>query len=389
MTLPPLTYLTVDSLAEGVGASQVLPYVERLAQRGLEVTVHSFEHGSDHPEVQRRLDAAGVQWHPQPFGAPGGRGGVRRVLRLAQATRGAELVHARSDLAAAAALLGRSGRWVWDVRSFFADQRIELGMLRRGSSEERVLRVVERRAARSAHAVITLASAAIPALESRHGPGVAAKATVIPTCVDLDRFRPSALPGSDVLRLLFSGSLNRYYDVPLMLRLYERARRRGATELTVLAPGETPWDPELTEAGVVRRRAAPDEVPAEVKAAHVGLGMCRTDVGDSLRAAMPTKLAEFLASGRPVVVNPGLGDMDALVATHRCGVVVSGSSNGQLDTALDHLQALLEDPQTPDRCRGVAEEHFDLDKGVSQLVSVYQTVTNPPGSPAPDSPRAA
>lgn len=386
MTLPPLTYLTVDSLAEGVGASQVLPYVERLGQRGLEVTVHSFEHGDSQDEVKRRLDASGVRWHPQPFGAHGGRGGLQRVLRLARAANGAELVHARSDLAAAAALLGRSGRWVWDVRSLFPDQRIELGMLRRGAPEERVLRLVERRAARSANAVITLASAAIPVLESRHGPGVACKATVVPTCVDLDRFRPSPLPAGNVLRLLFSGSLNRYYDVPLMLRLFERARRRCATELTVLAPGETPWDPELAGAGVVRRRAAPDEVPAEVRTAHAGLGMCRTDVGDSLRAAMPTKLAEFLAAGRPVVVNARLGDMDALVAEHRCGVVVGGSSDGHLDTALDQLQALLQDPRTPDRCRGVAEEYFDLDKGISQLVRVYQSVMDPQGRPAPNPP---
>ena len=43
MNLPPLTYLTFDSLAEGVGASQVLAYVERLADRGLDVRLHTFE----------------------------------------------------------------------------------------------------------------------------------------------------------------------------------------------------------------------------------------------------------------------------------------------------------------------------------------------------------
>src|SRR5687768_17448837 len=43
MSMPPVTYLTTDSLAEGVGASQVLSYVERLADRGLEIVLHTFE----------------------------------------------------------------------------------------------------------------------------------------------------------------------------------------------------------------------------------------------------------------------------------------------------------------------------------------------------------
>lgn len=380
MTLPPLTYLTVDSLVEGVGASQVLPYVERLARRGLDITVHSFEHADASAEVERRLLSSGVTWRPHAFGPAGTRGGMLRVLRLSHAARGADLVHARSDLAAAAAMLGRATHWVWDVRSFWADQRIELGTLRAGSPEDRVLRRVERRAARSSDAIITLAAAAMPELEARHGPTIGAKVQVIRTCVDLDAFSLAPMPSDECVRLLFSGSLNRYYDVSTMLRLFERAQRRRPTEMTVLSPGATPWEDELARAGVRREMASPGTVAPHLRACHFGLSVCRSDVGASLRAAMPTKLGEFLATGRPVIVNRGLGDMDHLIAAHRCGVVLQADDDEALETGLADMDSLVADPQTADRCREVANTHFGLDAGVDRLIGTYEAITGRSGT---------
>ena len=45
--LPRVTYLSVDPVTSTVGASQVLAYVERLAERGVGVDLHSFEHHVD------------------------------------------------------------------------------------------------------------------------------------------------------------------------------------------------------------------------------------------------------------------------------------------------------------------------------------------------------
>ena len=58
----------------------------------------------------------------------------------------------------------------------------------------------------------------------------------------------------------------------------------------------------------LRVSATRDEMAKLVSSCHVGLSVCRDDAGPSLQAAMPTKIGEFLASGRPVVVNPGPGD---------------------------------------------------------------------------------
>lgn len=367
--LPPLTYLTTDSLAEGVGASQVLAYAERLADRGVDIRLHSFEKEAPSADIRQRITDRGVSWQPHPFGAYGARGGVARVVTGARAVRGAALVHARSDLAAAAAMLARSDHWLWDVRSLWADQRIALGALREGGPEHRMLRMIERGAARRSTAMVTLTEAVLPVLEQRHHVPLADKATVITTSVDTSRFSLQPLSAADPVIVMLAGTLNRYYDVPLMLRLVQRWQARRPVQLDVVTPNTTAWDDDLARLGATRSAATFAEMPQRVAQAHVGLSVCRADAGVSLTAAMPTKIGEFLATGRPIVVNANLGDAGELVEQHDCGVAVRPGDD--IDTSLDRLDALLDDRDTPSRCRRLAETHFDLDRAVDRLVEIY------------------
>ena len=374
MTSPRLTYLTTDSLAEGVGASQVLAYVERLAARDVNVDLHTFEKAAPPTTLVDRVHARGIRWSPHEFGRLGAAGGVARVVRGARAVRGAQLVHARSDMPAASTMLAGVDTWVWDVRSLWADQRVALGTMREGSAEHRVFRRVEGAAARRSSAVITLTSAVLPVLDARYG-GVSAKATVIPTCVDLDAFPLTAMPPSPPLRLLLAGTLNTFYDVPLMVRLVQAGRRRGRAELRLLTPGETSWTSLLDSVEPLKDSALPAEMPGRIAQCHVGLSVCRSDAGVSLTGSMPTKIAEFLAVGRPVVVNPGLGDADRLVAESGTGVVLDDTSDTGIEAAWDRLEELVADPDLPERCRALAAAHFDLDHAVDRLAEVYATTS--------------
>jgi len=375
MDLPPLTYLSVDAMSEGVGASQVLPYVEALSRRGMDVTLHSLEKGQPSTAIAERLRSAGVHWRPHRWGGDRSIAGLVRLVRGAHYLRGAELVHARSDIPAGSALLSRSNTWVWDMRGFWADERIQTGLLRRGSLQERVMRTIERQSVRRAGGIITLAASAIDELEERHGPAVRGKARVITTCVDLDLFRLSPIPEVEPLQLLLAGTLNDLYDVPLMLALLERSARRRPTNLVALVPEPSRWDETLRKAGVIPRPARRAEMPDHIAASHIGLSVRRANSGVTMKAAMPTKIGEFLASGRPVLVNEGLGDLDVLLAEYDCGVVLSDDSVAHLDRALDEVDRLLADPSTCGRCRLLAEAHFDLDAGVSALVDLYGRLT--------------
>ncbi len=372
MSLPTVTYLTFDSVSEGVGASQIVPYMERLAQRGVDVVLHSFEKKTIDAVTTRRLQTCGVRWLPHRFVHGGSAAGALRVAHGAALVRDAELVHARSDLPAASALVARRRHWVWDVRSFWADERIAMRSLQAGSVQERVLRHIERRAAERSTAIVVLASAAADVLAKRFGSMLHKKTEVIPTCVELSRFEFAPLPDQGVLRLMFSGTLNAYYDLPTMLRLVQKLQQRRPVRLRVLTPGATAWEGQLAAAGVERQAAKPSEMAARLADSHVGLSICRLDAGVSLAAKMPTKIAEFLACGRPVVVNRGLGDFDDLLPAFRAGVVVGDLSDHGLDQAAALLEMLIEDRDTPRRCRALAEQHFSVDVGVDKLLRAYE-----------------
>lgn len=375
--LPSITYLSMDPLTSTVGFSQVLAYVERLALRGVRVDLVTFEHDVD-PVLNSRLVDLGIVWRPQRFGKHGAVGGLSRVLRAAWAVRGAETVHARSDMAAASVILTGIAHWVWDVRSFWADQKVAIGVFRAGSPQERVFRWVERRSASRATAVITLTGSAIEELDRRYGGVVGKKARVITTCVDLGRFRVSPMPPRTEIRVLLAGTLNRFYDLGSMLDLVAELRRRRPVKFIVASPEGNSWEEELAEVDVERVSATPEEMVGLVASCHVGLSICRDDSGVSLLAAMPTKIGEFLASGRPVMINPGLVDVAELVSSHNCGVVFGSSVLGRLEEAVNLLERQLDDPQLPTRCRNLAETHFDLEGGVDQLVATYHSVRNSP-----------
>ncbi len=376
--LPQVSYLSVDPLASTVGSSQVLAYVFRLAERGVVLDLHSFEREPD-AALLRRLSAAGVRWTAHPFGGPGARGGAGRVARLARAIRGAALVHARSDMAAAAVMssiaLSRSDlRWLWDVRSLWADQKVATGVFGERSPQARAFRQIERAAARRCHRSVTLTTSAIDELDRRHGSGFGTKATVITTCVDRRRFAPEPPPPRDRVRILLAGTLNRYYDVDLMLRLVEELGRRDEVDFVVAAPGETEWDGAFRRIGATRLAASAEEMPDLVASCHVGLSVCRDDAGPSLLAAMPTKIGEFLATGRPVVVNPGLVDAARLVSDAGAGVVVGPSDD--LSVAADQVLEVVDDPRAAKRAAKLAYEHFDLDRGVDHLVRIYRELAD-------------
>jgi glycosyltransferase involved in cell wall biosynthesis len=121
-------------------------------------------------------------------------------------------------------------------------------------------------------------------------------------------------------------------------------------------------------------------MPERLRECHVGLSVCRADAGVSLTASMPTKIAEFLATGRPVIVNPGLGDADKLIEATGTGIVLRDGSAADLEETWDRLEDMLADPGTSERCRALAEQHFNLDQAVDRLLDVYARAVS--GRPA-------
>lgn len=366
-----IAYLTLNSVQTGVGASQVWEYVRRLPDYGHQVNLTSFEQQDEQP--LRIPD--GVSWRSTSFGTPGAAGGLARLGKLVSTAARSRnrILHARSDLPAVAALMVRHPVWVWDMRSFWREQRIVLGTMSSGGVADKGLQQLERLATQESSAIICLAEAAKETLRQRYGDGVAGKTTVIPTAVDTDRFLPEdgfrKRP-----RVLISGSYNGFYDGALTIRfLDELAARRPISTAWVGASPSSPWFGELKFRVDEAVQSVPfTEMPQVVSTSDAGLALCRLDAGVSLTGAMPTKVAEFLSAGVPVVVTRGTGDLEDLVDRYRCGAVVRGNNGNAVAAAADELVQIWSEPDTKERCRACALEIFNIDRAVEKLSVMYE-----------------
>ena len=362
-----LTYATVDSLAEGVGSSQIAPLMERLANHGMKINLLTFEKEAPPNSLVERMTNARVEWTQIPFGNNGPFGGVSRTMQLAKLLPDSEITHARSDFPAVAARFSGQNRILWDVRSLWADQRkfIESSKIKRGILS--MYEPFENLACSSAMAISTLTKAVVPVLAERHK-NLPTLRTVVPTSVDLDRFNFSPTMPS-TLKGLYSGTYNKYYDLELSRNLIEALKRLVQCEVHWAKPRESQIN-SLNAGESSIFSATQTEMANLMSEYSFGMSVCKEDAGISLKAAMPTKVAEFLAIGRPVVVNAGLGDFDELFNGSKAGVVIG--RHDDLNQKAIELYELCLDPETPGRCRSLAEEHFSLTNGAKKYLRIYK-----------------
>ena len=362
-----LTYVTIDSLSEGVGSSQITPLISRLSRSGLKINLISYEKSSPGTQLRDYFESMGVEWNSRPFGSNGLIGGIVRLNDLRAEILKTRLIHARSDVPAVSAIASHQAPVLWDVRSLWADQKVMIQQNLLNKSLYRIYRGLESIAARKSLGMSTLTSAVVPIFQQRHGK-LPQLRTVVPTAVDLDRFKLNPIMPAKV-QALFSGTYNDYYDLDLSGLFMEQFRKQLAVETHWARPSES----NRSHIGVGESKvfsATQTGMADLISNYSFGVSICKLDAGPSLSAAMPTKIAEFLASGRPVVVNKGLGDMDQFIEEFDVGVILDGSPVN-LTESVHKLISLISDRDTPHRCRAVAEKYFSMDVGAEKYISLY------------------
>ena len=408
MSRPVSLYISYDGLLEPLGQSQVLPYVEGLADTGIAFILLTFEKPADLArtrEVARlreRLSARGIRWvrlryHKTPS-VPATAWDILRGASVAAwlAWRGrVRVIHCRSYVPGLMGLVARAvarARFVFDMRGFWPEERVEGGLWRAGGRVFRAAKRVERLLLGAADAVIVLTEPARRILADgayRAALSSRARVAVIPCCVDLEKFAApnvwQAGPRPAGPRtLVYAGSVGTWYMLSEMLDFYLTARardpelrflilNRGGHDVIARAVAAAGAD------GVSVVASTPDDVPGHLGRAWAGISFIKPVF--SKRGAFPTKLGEYLAAGLPVIVNAGVGDTDELVAAARVGTVVERFARDEYLAKWDALVAMTGDAGLRGRCRETARRTLALGEGVARYREVYRCLLDAtPGS---------
>jgi glycosyltransferase involved in cell wall biosynthesis len=92
----------------------------------------------------------------------------------------------------------------------------------------------------------------------------------------------------------------------------------------------------------------------------------------SKKASSPTKQAEIMSMGIPLICNSGVGDTDLIFADDSAGVVLDGFSEMEFDKAIEKIDSLLQ--LNPDRIRQKAVKLFNLQDGVDIYDTIYRKI---------------
>jgi len=221
-------YISYDGMLEPLGQSQVLAYLKVLAT-DRPIHLISFEKGSDWANVTERkrlahlIAASGIVWHPLRYHKKPSAIATAWDIALGTALgchliarHHLKIVHARSYVPSVMALIIKrltGARFVFDMRGFWADERVDGGLWPRSGRMYRIAKWFERQFLLGADHVVSLTYAAVQIIKGfDYLQGRMPPFTVIPTCADLGRFKPADTPlREDPFVLGYVGTVGTWY----------------------------------------------------------------------------------------------------------------------------------------------------------------------------------
>jgi glycosyltransferase involved in cell wall biosynthesis len=388
---PKTIFLTRNGLMEPLGQSQVLRYLIGLSE-DFNFTIISFEKKNDlqntslRTSIQSQCDENNINWvvkkytnSLRPFSL------VIDILKMTiacffEAKKGANLIHARSYIPAIVAMIvGRVLKinYIFDMRALWPEELITSGRIKRNSFLHKMLLSLERRAINNAISIVTLTNASLAYICDLYDHEIShKKVAVIPTCTDLNKFYPSNKKSGYVIGC--SGSvLSGWFDLEKLAAFYSFiAKKNPLIKFEV-----TTKDNQSIVTDFLHRRGVPidrlkvfsstvENMPSVNQQQCASVMFYKQNQLSELGRS-PTRMAEVLGCGNPVVSNSGVGDVAEIVNQYNVGVILDDYNEINLEIAYKLLIELVSDPKTSYRCREAAEKVFSISTGVKSYAEIY------------------
>ena len=397
-------FITYDGLLDPLGGSQILPYIYDIASHPRQVHIISFEKMArfrvGKHAMREELAKQGIRWTPLSFTSRGGKlGKAWDLLRMygtalkLQLQHRFGIAHCRSYQAMQVGCFLRrltGVKTIFDMRGLWVDDRVDRAIWPQKKRFYRVLfryyKWVERQLLGCADAVVVLTERVIPELHILT-PNLHAPITVIPCCADFDHFqgiaehqraaiRATLNIGPDSPVLSYLGSLGSVYLFDDMLNLFEAVlRQRDDVHLLLITKDWSQvYEDKLVKRGLDTQRsrihvrpASRDEVPGLLGASDTMLNFIAPTY--SMKACSPTKMAESLAMGIPVISNSGVGDVDCITQELDAGAVIDLEDPTAFDKVVSELDDIL--AKSGSELRERAREKLGLEVAKERYRQVY------------------
>ena len=393
--------------------TQVLPYLRQVRAGGIKVILLTFEPNPKNTWTEEEIAAEremlageGIAWHfltyhkrpTVPATLLDVFSGVWFALKMMRREK-IDVLHARSHVAtmmgAIAKKLSREKpKLLFDIRGFFPEEYTEGGMWKPDGRLYHAVKRAEHWLLKESDAFVVLTERAREILfpESRENGFDKQRrpVEVIPCCVDLKRFEivnktsrremRKKLGVEDRRVIVYIGSFTSKWYMPLEIADLLGVAKEKNDKMFALILTQSPIEiikPLLEERGFGAndyfiQKVSPKEIPLYLAAADAAVSFIKPCF--SKLASSPTKNAEYLASGLPMIANSGVGDTAEMTLEDKVGVIIDEFSRESYEKALSDIDNLAEiDPNLAESCKKSAEKRFDLEKvGGQRYLNLYR-----------------
>ena len=392
-------------MTDPLGQSQVLPYLKGLSKLGYDFHLISYEKSDRYKQHKRHIqsicDEDNIKWHPQYYAKNKGlKATLKQVRKLRKVAfylnekHHFDIVHCRSYISALAGLKMKqkfNSKFVFDMRGFWADERVDGGLW---NLENKLFKTIysffkrkEKQFIANADYTISLTRNGKKEIESWETTPQNTKIKVIPCCANLDLFDVRTIKNEDLIEakntinvtedqfiLGYVGSIGTWYMLPEMLDFFIELQKSKPNAIFLFVTGEPKEniEKEANSKGI-RSEAIRvisvlhKDVPKMIALMNASVFFIRPTY--SKKASSPTKQGEIMAMGVPLICNSDVGDTDEIVNKYHSGVVVNEFSVKSYQAALNQLgefdaNAIIQG----------ANDYFSLSEGVKKYASVYSEI---------------
>lgn len=394
-----ILYLTRDGLLEPLGQSQILSYLVPLSKK-YNFHLISFEKQNDLIDIKHFkyinsiCDDNNIEWTILKYDA-GSRvisilfGLIKLFFKtfiLCKQNK-FNLIHARSYYTAFISLFIykiTKVPFLFDMRALWPEELAESGRIKKNGYVWRIVKKLENRCLKNAAAVVSLTHAAVEHLNVTFPKyDLKTKTTVIPTCADLSNFnyfekQKSKFENKIILSCVgsvLSGWFKLDYlivTIDYFLKNYSEINFEFITRdnpKAILAK----IDPENNWEGRIKFKSLPfTEMPNALPKYSGSLFFFTPNI--SKLGSAPTRMAELLGCGVPVMTNSGVGDVGDIVIKNKIGVVVDHLDD--IPSGCEKFIKLIKRDLISKKCRNVALELFSVTAGVKKYSLIYDSVND-------------
>ena len=398
-------FISYDGLTDSLGQAQILPYLIGLSKEGHRVYILSCEKSENFLKnraiVSQKCKDANIEWNyidynnsiPVVSSFLTVRKLKAEALAIAKQHQ-IDVVHCRSIIPA---IVGESLqkkleiKFIFDIRGFWADERVDgkiwdlknpifLFLYKYFKYKEKYL-------FQQADYIVTLTENAKSFIKKEFA--TKNQFLVVPCCVDFEHFNYSNIQEHEVneLRakieipidnyvLTYVGSLGTRYMLYEMLRFFKSLKLKQANSSFLFISKSDTFEIrsicekiDLDYSSIFITSCEYTEIPKYITIGDASIFFIVTSF--SGKAVSPTKQAEVMSLGLPIVANSGLGDTDMILKETKSGIVLHDFNEDSYNNAV--IQLLEFKPEKAE-VRAAAQRFFTLSSGIKKYHSVYQNL---------------